>query len=69
MCPKVITGISGSTCVVELRPNMELYIDARSQSKALNNIEVVERGQVKAKYLHYKTDAPEFIIKLIKELI
>lgn len=69
MYPQVMTGFSGSTCVVTLRPNGELYIDAKSHSETLNSIEIVERGHVKAKYLHYKSDAPEFIIKLIKELM
>lgn len=65
----VHTHIAGSHCVVQMREDWELYIDARASVRDdLSHIEVVRSGQVRQRVTCPNTKAPEHIVALIKEL-
>lgn len=65
----VHTHFGGSTCVVQIRSDWELYIDARQDPRHPENsyIEVVRRGHVVDFDICLKRHAPARIIELIKE--
>ncbi len=67
---QVHTGIGGSHLVVQLRPNhFEYYIDSRKDVRypGWSFIEVVRQGQVRLHDSVRDSEAPERIIKLMRE--
>ena len=69
MTPIVHTHISGATCVVQMDPHWELYIEAKDGSYANHDlVEVVHRGQVNDRYYVINKSAPYFIVGLMKSL-
>lgn len=68
MTPVVHTRFSGYKCVVQLHPNMELYIQSRFYSEGFNYVEVIQRGLVTYKSIVSIDEAPEHIIQLMRDI-